>query len=314
MLYITTRENHDAHTAARTLSMDRAADGGCFVPFRLPVLSETEISGLGQKGFGQNVADTLNLFFSARLSGWDVEFAIGRNPVKLAPMNHRLVIAELWNNPQRSYAYLERKLSACLPYHKDEQLTEWVTVAIRIAVVFGLFGELIQAGFHVKAQQIDIAVPAKDFLVPIACWYAREMGLPIGNIICGCDGESGLWDLICRGEYNTAAMRQIPPGLERLIQGTLGCQEVKRFLSCSEKRRVYAVAEEAHDRLRRGLFAAVVGKARVDSIINSAVKSSTYVLEPSTALSYGALQDYRTGNSESRVALLLSDNASSSGA
>lgn len=310
MLYITTRENRDAYTAARTLAMYTAADGGYFVPFRIPVFSQVQLSELGQKSFGENVADILNVFFPAHLSGWDVDFAIGRNPVKLVTMNHRLVIAELWNNPQRSFAYAEKKLNACLTHQKTPQLTDWAAVAIRIAVLFGLFGELMQAEALSEDQMIDVAVPAKDFSVPMACWYAREMGLPIGTIICGCDEESGFWDLVCRGEYNSAVMRQMPNGLERLIQGTLGCREVNRFLSCNAGRKLYALTEESHDAIRKGLFAAVIGKARIDSVISSLAKSSSYVMEPNTALSYGALQDYRAGNSESRMTLLLSDNPS----
>ena len=81
MLYVTTRGKYDAFTAARTMNLDRGPDGGLFIPFRLPQLTRDEIIALGSKTFGQNVADILNLFFSTRLSGWDVDMTIGRSPV-----------------------------------------------------------------------------------------------------------------------------------------------------------------------------------------------------------------------------------------
>ena len=62
MLYVTTRTNNDAFTAARAMNMDRGADGGLFVPFHLNTFSRQEIAALADKSFGQNVADILNLF------------------------------------------------------------------------------------------------------------------------------------------------------------------------------------------------------------------------------------------------------------
>ena len=193
MLYVTTRNKNDAHTAHKTLTSDRGADGGFFVPFQMPVLSEDEIDALKDKTFGQCVADILNLFFSARLDGWDVDFAIGRYPIKLVPMSHRIVVAETWNNPDWDFARMVRNLSSRIRGAEDKQgvPSNWAWIAIRVATLFGLFGELFRQGMFDSGKAIDVAVPTGDFSAPIAVWYAKEMGLPIGNIICGCK----LWDM-----------------------------------------------------------------------------------------------------------------------
>ena len=46
MLYVTTRNKSDAHTAHNTLIQDRGPEGGLFVPFQLPKLSPEEIHSL----------------------------------------------------------------------------------------------------------------------------------------------------------------------------------------------------------------------------------------------------------------------------
>ena len=94
MLYVSTRNKMDSYTAYRTLHEEYAPDGGQFVPFRIPSFTNEEREALQEKSFSQIVADILNLFFAARLTGWDVECCIGRNPVRLERMNHRLIVAE----------------------------------------------------------------------------------------------------------------------------------------------------------------------------------------------------------------------------
>ena len=64
MLYVTTRNQKDAFTVSHVLRENRGADGGLYVPMRLPKLSKQECSQLLNLSFGQCVAEMLNLFFS----------------------------------------------------------------------------------------------------------------------------------------------------------------------------------------------------------------------------------------------------------
>ena len=92
MLYVTTQDSKDAHTAYRTLGANSGPDGGLFVPFKMPKLEPEQIENLKEKSFEQNIADVLNLLFNARMDGWDVGFTIGRRPHKLVPMSHRVYV------------------------------------------------------------------------------------------------------------------------------------------------------------------------------------------------------------------------------
>ena len=111
MLYLTTRDKSDAFTAHRVLRENRGQDGGFYLPFRMPSFSQEELLTLKEKSFGQCMADMLNLFFSCRMTGWDVEFSIGRYPVKLAGVNQRVVAVQLWNNQASDFQKLERTLT-----------------------------------------------------------------------------------------------------------------------------------------------------------------------------------------------------------
>ena len=280
MLYVTTRDNKDAFTAHRVLSANTAADGGLYVPFRLPVYEENDIVQLADKSFGQIVAEVLNQFYGARLSGWDVELAIGKNTSKVAAMSHRIAVAELWHNPTGKFSYLVDSLYSAIHDAKDQKTTEWFVVSVRIAVLFGLYAMLVQQNIVPLGQMVDIAVPVEDFSAPAAGLYARKMGLPIGTIVCTGDDNSVVWDLLHRGTFITSGV---------------GAS-------------LYSVSEEQLPILSEGFFCAVAGAMRSSNTINSVYRSNQYIMDPGAAVCYGGLQDYRARTGESCITLIMSEN------
>lgn len=304
MLYVSTRNRIDSFTSYRAVHEERAPDGGLFVPHRLPVFTKDEILVMREDSFGENVARLLNLFFSAGLSGWDVDFLIGRKPYGFTDKNHRLVIAELWRNHKSDYSYLEQALYQKLSGSVSGKPTDWAKIAIRVAILFGLVSKLS----HTQTV-MDIAVPAEDFSLAMAAWYARFMGLPIGTIVCGCSENSGVWDLIHRGEMNTGSQ---VVNLERLIYSTLGLDETLRYLKICQSRGTYLLSEENLTILGDRLAAAVVSRRRTDAVITSIYRTNRYILDASTAIAYGGLQDYRARTGESRPTLLVADHSPAS--
>lgn len=320
MLYLSTRNKNDTQTAYKTIHNDRCPDGGLFVPLRLPGYSAEEIAALGTKSFSQNMADILNLFFSAGLTGWDVEFLIGRNCVKLTPMSHRILVGELWHNTNWNFDYMVQVLSdrmrkadvGCLP-------TQWVQVAARIAAVFGIYGCLLAEHSIEANEKIDVAVPIGDFSAPMAAWYARKMGLPVGNIICGCNENGAFWDLVNLGELptgNTVAETTtplcdmaVPVGIERLLFDRLSQDEARRFAEAMKKGRTYFPPEDVEIAWNDGLFAAVISSSRVASVIHSVYRNSDQVIGPYDALAYGSLLDYRAKTGQGGIAVLLSERS-----
>ena len=308
MLYVTTRDNKDAHTAYRTLCSATGPDGGLYIPFRPVKFSYEDILTLKDNSFSKCVADVLNLFFSARLDAWDVECCIGRYPVKLVPMSHKIIVAETWNNPDWDLSRAVRNLRSRILGSADTNgcPTGWTWIAVRIAVLFGLFGEMFRAGSINPRKRIDLAVSAGDFTAPMAAWYAREMGLPIGRIIFACDGYNTIWDLLHHGEIQTGP-EITPADLERLIYAKLGADESLRYVNTASTGMLYTISDEQAEALSEGLFCAVVSRKRVESVIRSIYRTNTYLLSPNSALAYGGLQDYRATNNETGYAMILTE-------
>lgn len=312
MLYVSTRDPKDAYTAHRALHEEFAPDGGMFVPFQEISFTSEELEALAADGFGQTVAKVLNRFFSCRLSGWDVDCCIGRSPLKLSSLGRRTVVAELWHNLEQSYSGLEQGLYTLISGSKNMP-AGWAVIAIRIAVVCGVVGELIRIG----VENADFAVATGDFTTPMAIWYARKMGLPVGMILCSCNENGALWELLQRGECSTGAAVvktnlpeldcAFPRQLEQLIFATQDREEFNRYLDVIARGGIYAPEEERLALINDGLSASVVGSPRVDSVISSVYRTNDYIIDPVTALAFGGLQDYRARSGENRTTVLLAD-------
>ena len=307
MLYVTTRNEREQYPSLRTLGQNRGPDGGAFVPFRLPVFGREEIESLKEKSFGSCMALTLEKLFFPRLDGVELDFAIGRAPVKIAAMNHRIAVAELWHNIHWDFTWVVRELVQRLRTEAQQAVpvTEWANIAVRIAVLFGIFGQLQRTGAVDCDHGMDVTVASGDFTMPMAAWYAREMGLPVGNVIC-CGERSGTWDLLHHGEVRTA--EPLPEGLERLIFGRLGAEEVLRYRKVCGRNGVYVPKPEDLELLRQGMFAAVVSSKRTARTIANVYRTNSYLLGPEAAMLYAGLQDYRATAGEGRLALILAEH------
>lgn len=310
MLYITTRNHNNINTSYKTFVSDCGTDGGRYVPFRMPEFTSEELFSLKEKTFNQVVTEILNVFFSCRLDSIELDFAIGRNPMRLVTMNHRIVIAELWHNPRAAFSYIVESIYKKIKQTDEvkETPTDWVQIAVRIAVIFGIYSQMLREDILQFGQCIDFSVYNDDFTTPIAVWYSRKMGLPVNMIICTSEEESNIWDFVHRGVFASAAANEgLLLGLERLVQGTIGETEVDKFITATKKGKAYSVDEEVLSIFNDGLFCAVAGKNRAGSTINSLFRTNSYIIDPCTALCYGGLQDYRARTGGSGLTVLLAE-------
>ena len=318
MLYVTTRNSQETYTSHHALTKDRGSCNGLFLPFQTHVFSPEELDRLLEKSFCQCVADVLNLFFSARMDAWDVECCIGRYPLRLVPMSHKITVAEIWNNPEWSFSRFVRNLSGRMQGSRDNGCpSSWAGIAVRIAVLFGVFARLRKLGLMDRGQRVDISVCCGDFSTPMAAWYARHMGLPIGTIIFSCNDNSAAWDLLHRGELHTnepvittstpQCDMSVPTGIERLIFETLGLDEVAKYTAKCASAGLYLLDEDQRIVLSSGFFGAVIGENRTESIMRNVYRTSAYLLSSYSALAYGGLQDYRAVNTEPVPALILTE-------
>lgn len=300
MLYVSTRNISETYTAYRALHEARTPDGGFFVPFYLPEFTTEEIAIMRSQSFVDVIARILNLFFGVGLSGWDVECAVGSTPVKMTALNQRLTVAEAWHNPDGSFRYLQNSLYKKMT-GKNNVPAGWPYVAIKIAMLFGLFTTIED-----KQADFDIAATTGDFADLTAVFYAKEMGLPINMTICACNESCPVWDLTNRGVFSTNANVEVLTFMECFLFKCFGAESAKQYVSACKARESFQIDEGQLEEISSQMFSAVISTNRVDTIISSMYRSNQYSIDPYTAYGYGGLQDYRAKTGINKDTILLS--------
>ena len=306
MLYVSTRNKVDSFTTYFALRNEAAPDGGVFMPMQLPVLSDVQFAQLEQMNFSQAVAFILNQFFGTKITGWDVDFAVGRQALDLVSAGYKISLAESWHNPAGTHAYLLQRLYALVRGEKYTPDTPnlWFQTAVNIAILFGVFGKYSRQEIY----EFDVAVESGDLSLLLAIRYAQKMGLPIQKVILGCLDGDGLWEFVSYGIYQTGRKEWMKT-FEALLWLEFGYDEAERYHTAVQIRQHYRLENLKFEKFRDGLFASVVGDDRVKNIIDSTMRTNNYQMQNSTARAFGALQDYRAKTGINKNTLLFARKA-----
>lgn len=248
--------------------------------------------------FSECVAAVLNRLLNTHLTGWDIGFYCGRTPVHLRVLTNKVIAAEAWHTSSGTFDRVARGIAGRICDGSDT-VSDWLNIAVRAAVWFGIFADLKRSGIH----RADVSVVGGDFTVPISAWYARHWGLPMGKIVCCCNENNAVWELLCHGQMRTDMLSvptmiteadvAVPAALERLIYEAGGPCETAAYLDACRQGLPYHPGDGILSRLRVGMYSVVVSSRRLESTVPGVFRSHGYLMAPGTALAYAGLQDYR---------------------
>lgn len=305
MLYVSTYNKADSFTAYKVLRSAAAPDGGMFMPMQIPALDDFALAQYEQMNFGEAAAAIINLFFGTTLSGWDIDFAIGRQAVDLVPMGHKVSIAESWHNPAGLHNYfLQRLFNIVLG---DKQNTKapnaWFCTVANVAILFGVYGKYSRREIY----EFDVAIDTADLQMLLAVRYAQRMGLPIRRIILGCTDGDGMWDLLSYGDYSTIN-KERNIALEALLWLDFHYAESEHYITAVEEKSTYRINSFLLEQFRSQLYTTVVGDDRVQNLIDSTIMTNRYHMTPNTARAFCALLNYRAKTGENKNTLMFAPN------
>ena len=276
------------------------------MPMSIPVQDDIALAAFEQMNVGASFAAIFNLFFGTELTGWDVDFAVGRQTLDLVSAGYKVSLAESWHNPAGTHEYLVQRLYNLVTREAQSIVSPnlWFRTVVDIAILFAVYGKYCRQEIY----EFDVAVETGNLQQLLAIRYAQKMGLPIRKIILGCIEGDGLWEFLSFGDYQTGRKVRIPC-LEALLWLEFGYSETERYASALENKTMYRLNAFALDQFRQGLFAAVVGDSRVKNVIESTIRTNNYQMESATARAFAALQDYRAKKGNNKNTLMFAQNA-----
>lgn len=174
----------------------------------------------------------------------------------------------------------------------------------QIIYYYYAYAQLIKQNEIEIAEAVDFTVPTGNFGNILAGYYAKQMGLPIGNLICASNDNSVLFDFFKSGEYNKNRpfYQTLSPSMdilvssnfERLVYHALGedsekLVELMRELELSGK---YTLAEEYQNAFD-GFLAAHITDLETKTEIRKVFDRDIYLIDPHTAVASAAMRRVR---------------------
>ena len=96
-------------------------------------------------------------------------------------------------------------------------------LAPQIVYYFSAYLDMVNTGDIIPGEKIDIVVPTGNFGNILSAYYAKEMGLPVGKLICASNQNKVLFDFVRTGIYDKRRdfYRTTSPSMDILVSSNL---------------------------------------------------------------------------------------------
>ena len=179
------------------------------------------------------------------------------------------------------------------------------------------YAKLLQNEEIVTGEEINVVVPTGNFGNILAAYFAKQMGIPIGKLICASNENKVLFDFFETGVYdkNREFILTISPSmdilissnLERLIYMIAGCdaQKNSQLMKALKEKGVYELTEEMKANLS-DFAAGYATEAEVKGKIADVYAKTGYVLDTHTAVAAFVCEQYQKESKDNRKTVIAS--------
>lgn len=166
------------------------------------------------------------------------------------------------------------------------------------------YAKMVKSGEIENGGKMNVVVPTGNFGNILAAFYAKNMGLPIGKLICASNENKVLYDFFTTGTYDknrefilTSSPSMdilISSNLERLIYRIAG-DDAKKNLelmhSLQESGR-YTITEEMRGRLAP-FYGNYASEAETAAVIREIYEDNGYIIDTHTAVAAAVYKKYQ---------------------
>ena len=193
----------------------------------------------------------------------------------------------------------------------------WGRLLPQIVYYFAAYMQLVRKGEITFGDAIDFTVPTGNFGNILAGWFAREMGLPIGKLVCASNANDVLDDFIRTGTYdaNRPFMKTNSPSMDILISSNLerllsllsgSDEEVRGYMQKLSETGTYTVSDRVLRAVQAEFSCGFCTDAQGAQTIGKTFRESRYLLDTHTAVACTVLDAYRAGTGDQTLTVVES--------
>ena len=181
----------------------------------------------------------------------------------------------------------------------------WGRLVPQIVYYFYAYFRLVEQGAAAWGSPVDFCVPTGNFGDILAGYYAKQMGLPVGRLVCASNKNNVLTDFLRTGTYDARRTFYkttspsmdilISSNLERLLYHVSGSSEkVAAWMQRLAETGVYTVDAETLAKIQESFAAGCADDAAGFTEIKARFAEDNYLCDTHTAVAFRVAKDLGT--------------------
>ena len=181
----------------------------------------------------------------------------------------------------------------------------WGRLVPQIVYYFYAYFRLVEQGHVAWGQPVDFCVPTGNFGDILAGYYAKQMGLPVGKLVCASNKNNVLTDFIKTGTYDARRTFYkttspsmdilISSNLERLLYHVSGSSaKVAGWMADLAKNGMYTVDAETLARIQASFACGCADDTAGAAEINARFEQDNYLCDTHTAVAFCVAETVRS--------------------
>lgn len=190
-------------------------------------------------------------------------------------------------------------------------------LAPQITYYFKAYGDLLKRGEISWGQKVNFSVPTGNFGDILAGYLAKEMGLPVGKLICASNENNVLTDFLATGTYDRRRPlhKTISPSMDILISSNLerllyfvsrDTALVRSLMEKLNREGHYTLPESLMEKIQSQFFGGWCSDVKGMETIRRVYEDYGYLCDPHTAAGWAVAEEYRAKTGDENPLVVLS--------
>ena len=190
-------------------------------------------------------------------------------------------------------------------------------LAPQVVYYYRSYADLVKAGRIRTGDKVDFVVPTGNFGDILAGYFAKEMGLPVGKLVCASNANNVLTDFLRTGRYDRRRpfYKTVSPSMDILVSSNL--ERLLYLLSGDDKlvaglmkslseEGAYEVPAEMLEKLHELFWAGCCDDEAAKAAIGKVWREDHYLCDTHTAVAWDVAQQYKKENPAHNAVVVLS--------
>ena len=190
-------------------------------------------------------------------------------------------------------------------------------LAPQIMYYFKAYRDLLDAGKIALGDEVNFSVPTGNFGDILAGFLAKQLGLPVGTLICASNANNVLTDFIRTGTYDRRRPlhKTLSPSMDILVSSNLerllyllsgDCNLVAGLMKQLNQEGAYTVPADLLEQIQSQFWAGCIDDARGQETISKVWTAYGYLCDTHTASGWAVAEDYVNQTGDTRPMVVLS--------